>query len=88
MNLTKMNLTLWIRKGEAGEYSRAESVEEAIRLAQEAGFLGRFACWQRFGFETDVLRGRDYVSLYWGEPDGTPVRYLTREEKRRIEELL
>lgn len=78
-------LLLWVRVGEAGNYIASKSITE---LRGVRPWHGQFTGWKRFGFETDTLKGVDYVSLYWGNAAGDPVRYLTPEEKKQIEEIL
>lgn len=78
-------LLIWIRQGDIGEYESADSIAD-LDFAERK--LGKFKAWQRFGFSTDTHEGRDYVSLYWGDKEAEPVRYLTREEKIEVERLV
>jgi hypothetical protein len=74
-----------VRKGDTGEYESADSIAD-LNFAERK--LGRFKAWQRLGFSTDTHEGRDYISLFWGDKEGEPVRYLTHAEKAEVERLV
>lgn len=75
---------LWVRVGDAGEYTEFDDLDAALDYLNEL-HVGKIDHWQRYGFDTPNYHGLDYVSIYWGGADANPWRDLDDEERDTVE---
>ena len=79
---------LWMRVGDRGDYDNY-----GIDFAAAADYLAMLEIdevsrWVKGGFEADEFKGRNYVSLYWGDKDGNLVKDLSTSERKKFEKAL
>lgn len=84
MPATEGEALLWVRVGDAGEYTEFDSLADALEYLNELQ-VGKVDHWQRYGFDTPNYHGHDYISIYWGGSDANPWRDLNDEERGEVE---
>jgi hypothetical protein len=84
---TASEALLWVRVGDAGEYTQFDSLDSALEYLNELR-VGKVDAWQQYGFETPNYHGQDYISIYWGGSDCNPWRDLDDDERDIIEAKL
>jgi len=81
---TQGEALLWVRVGDAGEYTEFDSLDDALEYLNELR-VGKVDRWQRYGFDTPNYHGHDYISIYWGGADANPWSDLDDEDRETVE---
>lgn len=78
---------LWCRIGDSGSYEQlGQDLAAVASLLAEAG-VDHTAIRPRYsGLEAPGYEGANYISLYWGAADATPIRTLTDDELTELRE--
>jgi len=83
-------MKLWYRLGDAGEYETADEDFDALGLALfEAGVRGAdIDSWTELGLRAPGFEGQNYISLYWGDDEGGPLRALDEHDRRNVHDAI
>jgi len=76
---------LWTRVGDCGEYeSWGDDLAALLDYLNEL-HVGQVDHWRPGGLETCNYWSYDYISIYWGDPDGNLIDDLTTAERTIVE---
>ena len=79
---------LWVRIGDAGDYSESDDLEQLVDSLCELGATSQLERRGEFGVCNNELRGNDYISLYYGPDVQSPVRGVARSELLQLNRML
>lgn len=80
---------LWMRAGDSGEYENFGSDLSAVVSALSDLQITEIDHWISGGFHGDNgFRGKNYVSLFWGDSDANFSSNLDNSDKKQLEKML
>jgi hypothetical protein len=82
------NTNLWVRVGDGDSYNPFDGVQEVSEYLAEMGATVPLERYNRFGVTRPEYKGRNYISLFWGDDDAQPTLSLTISEHNEISRLL
>ena len=82
------NLKLWTRAGDGDNYHDFDGLQEVADYLAEMGATAPLEWRNDFGVSSPEFRGKNYISVYWGDDDAQPIRSLTPDEHNEINRLL
>jgi hypothetical protein len=81
-------MTLWVRAGDGDNYNGFDGLHEVADYLAEMGATGPLGWCNKYGVTSPEYRGKNYISLYWGDEDAQPLRLLTVAEHNEINRQL
>jgi hypothetical protein len=88
MEYAMRNARFWVRVGDYDIYQDFDGLEEVADYFAEMGATDALEWCDEYGFSNFEFRDKNYISLYLGDADAQPVRYLTPEEHDEVNRLL
>jgi hypothetical protein len=79
---------LWVRAGDGDNYNDFDGLQEVADYLSEMGATGPLEWANDLGVSSPEFRGKNYVSLFWGDDDAQPIRSLTPDEHEEVNRLL
>ena len=82
------NAKLWVRAGDSDNYNDFDGLHEVAAYLAEMGATGPLEWANDLGVSSPEFRGRNYISVYWGDGNAQPIRSLTTDEHEEVNRLL
>jgi hypothetical protein len=82
------NMKLWVRAGDGDNYNDFDGLQEVADYLAEMGATGPLEWANDLGVSSPEFRGKNYISVYWGDDDAQPIRPLTPDEHKEVNRLL
>jgi hypothetical protein len=79
---------LWVRVGDSDNYNPFDGLQEVADYLAEMGATDPLEWCNDLGVSSPEFRGKNYISLFWGDGDAQPIRPLTPDEHKEIDRLL
>ena len=82
------NMKLWVRVGDSDNYHDFDGLQEVADYLAEMGVTGPLEWCNEYGVTSPEYRGKNYISLFWGDANAQPIRQLTPDEHHEVHRLL
>jgi hypothetical protein len=79
---------LWVRVGDSDNYNDFDGLQEVAAYLAEMGATGPLEWANDLGVSSPEFRGRNYISVYWGDDFAQPTCPLTPDEHEEVNRLL
>ena len=84
-----MIIFLWIRVGDNSNYNKIDDIYECANFLVLHGVSKELVRYNTYGVtDKDIYRGLNYISLYYGDNDGQPIKSISNDELEKLNELI
>ena len=81
-------MKLWVRAGDCDNYNDFDDLQEVAEYLSEMGATSPLNRCNEYGVTSPEFRGKNYISLFWGDDDAQPTRSMTADEHNEVNRLL